>query len=206
MGRVARIAPRGNMLRLTISTIMEKPEWIAGESIAVNGACLTLVRGAAAEFDADVSPETLQRTTLGTLSSGEAVNLERAMRLDDRLGGHFVTGHVDGVGIIASRRDAGGAVEMEISVPETLMPLMVEKGSIAVDGVSLTINAMREKSFTVTIIPHTLARTTLGLARPGRRVNIETDLLGKYVYRYLSCRGTANSGINVEFLARHGFA
>jgi riboflavin synthase len=119
MGSVVRIAPWGNMRRVTISTIMEKPEWIIGESIAVNGACLTLVRGVAGEFDVDVSPETLQRTTLGTLSPGEPVNLERAMRLDDRLGGHFVTGHVDGVGIIILHRDVGGVVEMEISVPES---------------------------------------------------------------------------------------
>jgi len=193
------------MVLLTIGTTINKHHWIIGESIAVNGACLTLVRAVGAEFDVEVSPETLQRTTLGKLSTGEAVNLERAMRMDDRLGGHFVTGHVDAVGTITSQKNMGGVLEMEISVPQTLMPLLVEKGSIAVDGVSLTINAVKKSGFAVVIIPHTLARTTLGMANPGRQVNIESDLLGKYVYRYLANRGTGSTRIDMEFLARHGF-
>jgi riboflavin synthase len=125
--------------------------------------------------------------------------------MDDRLGGHFVTGHVDAVGTVTLRKDMGDVLEMEISIPETLMLMVVEKGSIAVDGVSLTINAVRKNSFAVAVIPHTVARTTLGQAKPGRRVNIETDLLGKYVYRYLACLGTAQPGITKEFLARYGF-
>ena len=200
-----RMVPRGKVVLLTIGTAMECPQWVPGESIAVNGACLTVVRGADGEFDAEISPETIQRTTLGTLSPAEAVNLERALRLDERLGGHFVTGHVDAVGTITLHRDIGGVVAMEISVPESLMPLLVEKGSIAVDGVSLTINTVRETGFTVMVIPHTLARTTLGHARPGRKVNIETDMLGKYVYRYLAYQHGVRPGITEEFLARHGF-
>ncbi len=205
MGRVLRIVPRGGMTLMSIGTDMQNPQWIIGESIAINGACLTLVKGRSGEFDVEISPETLQRTALGTMASGEAVNIERALRPNDRMGGHFITGHVDAVGTIIQLKDIGGAVEMEISVPETLMPLLVEKGSVAVDGVSLTVNTLRNTGFSVVIIPHTLSRTTLGQSRPGRRVNIETDLIGKYVLRYLSYRGSVKAEINMELLARHGF-
>jgi len=205
MGRVSRTVPRGGVSLVSISTPMENPRWIIGESIAINGACLTLVRGMAGEFEAEISPETRQRTTLGTLTPGEAVNIERALRLDDRMGGHFVTGHVDDVGTITQVKDVGGVVEMEISVPGTLMPLLVEKGSVAVDGVSLTVNALRDTRFSVSIIPHTLSMTTLGRAGPGGRVNIETDLIGKYVLRYLSRRGSVKAEISMEFLNQHGF-
>jgi len=204
-GRIVRTVHQGRAALMTVSTAMENPQWIRGESIAVNGVCLTLVNGAGGEFDVDISPETLRRSTLGTLSPGEAVNLERAMRLSDRLGGHLVTGHVDAVGIKTLRKDMGDSLEMEISIPEALMPLMVEKGSIAVDGVSLTVNALRKAGFTVAIIPHTMAGTTLGRAKAGRRVNIETDILGKYVYRYLAERGAGQQAVTEEFLARHGF-
>jgi riboflavin synthase len=156
-----------------------------GDSIAVDGTCLTVTMVVDGLFEVDLSDETLVRTTLGDLAHGDRVNLERPCRPMDRLGGHIVAGHIDGVGTILEIQERGGTWWFAFSYPEALRSLLVEKGSIAVDGISLTIAGLSESSFGVAIIPHTYRHTTLGTRRVGQRVNLEADLIGKYVIRYL---------------------
>ncbi len=159
-----------------------------GDSLAVNGVCLTVTRLAGNAFEADLSIETLERTTLGRLRPGVAVNLEKPLALGDRLGGHLVQGHVDGVGRIEGRRRDGDARWLEIAAPPALMRYVVEKGSIAVDGVSLTVAAVSADRFTACLVPHTCAVTTLGALGPGAPVNLEVDVLAKYVERLVAYR------------------
>jgi riboflavin synthase len=161
------------------------------------------IRGRA--FLVDVSPETLARSTLSVKKVGDRVNLERALRLGDRLGGHLVTGHVDALGALKERREGPEHLELTFELPESLAPLVIEKGSIAVDGVSLTVNAVRDLTFTVNIIPYTAKGTTLGGLKIGDAVNLETDIIGKYVARLLGAYLPDKSGLTEEFLARHGF-
>jgi riboflavin synthase len=156
-----------------------------GDSIAVSGACLTVVAIAGQRFEVDVAPETLLKTTLGQVKTGERVNLERALRLSDRLDGHLVSGHVDGVGVIQQKQRTGNAIIVNVRVAQALTRYMVEKGSVAVDGISLTINTVGSEFFAVSIIPHTASLTTIGFKPVGARVNIETDLIGKYVERFV---------------------
>lgn len=160
---------------------MDLGEAALGDSIAVNGACLTVTTLHGYEFTVDASHETLSRTTLGALEPGSRVNLERALRSGDRLGGHIVNGHVDGVGQVVSKTKSGGSYVFRFSLPEELAKYVVEKGSVAVDGVSLTVNSTEGNEFTVNIIPFTLAETTFGVLEPGIRVNIECDIIAKYV-------------------------
>lgn len=152
-----------------------------GDSIAVSGCCLTLVDFISGGFVADVMPETLSRTTLGSLTAGDPVNLEAAMRHDGRVGGHLVTGHVDGVGTITATRVDGNATWVTVAPPAELLPLLVEKGCVAIDGISLTVVEVGEDFFTVSLIPHTLENTTAARWRRGTRVNLEGDLVAKYV-------------------------
>jgi riboflavin synthase len=166
---------------LTLETPRALPRLALGESIAVDGACLTVTARQARRFRVDVSPETLRRTTLGRLAKGARVNIERALRVGDRLGGHVVLGHVDGVGTLERIAPDGDWVLYRFRAPRALVPYLVEKGSIAVDGVSLTVFACRKGEFTVALIPHTLAKTTLGTRRPGDGVNLEGDVLLKHV-------------------------
>ncbi len=161
-------------------------ELVLGESVAVNGACLTVVALSADEFRVQAGPETLSRTNLGGLRAGDRVNLERSLRLGDRLGGHLVQGHVDGVGHIAERVRQGEWETVWFSAPRELAAQMVSKGSVAVDGISLTLVDVLADRFSVALIPHTLAVTTLGFKPVGDPVNLETDLFGKYVWKYLS--------------------
>jgi riboflavin synthase len=156
-----------------------------GDSIAVDGTCLTVTAAEHDFFEVELSDETLVRTTLGDLGPADHVNLERPCRVTDRLGGHIVTGHIDGVGTLLEIRESGGTWWFSFSYPESLRPLLVEKGSVAVDGISLTVASLCDVSFGVAIIPHTYRHTTLGSKQVGQRVNLETDLLGKYVIRYL---------------------
>ena len=174
---------------LTVKTRLPARSMARGASVAVNGACLTVVKKGAKSFTVDVSPETLQRTNLETLTVGSMVNLERPMRLADRLGGHLVTGHVDGVGAVASIERQGEFTIITFEVPAPLGALLVPKGSVAVDGISLTVNICRKRRFSVAIIPFTLRHTNLRARKVGDKVNIETDLIGKYVQNFMRQRG-----------------
>jgi riboflavin synthase len=186
--RVERVDSTGGGARITLATARPLPKLKLGESIAVDGACLTVTRHAGRRFAAEVSPETLRRTTLGSLRPGSRVNLERALRLGDRLGGHVVQGHVDGVGTLETITPDRDWSLYRFRAPATLVPYLVEKGSIAVDGVSLTLFACRGARFTVALIPHTLAVTMFGARRPGDRVNVEADILLKQIAAMLRSR------------------
>jgi len=180
-----------------------------GESIAVNGVCLTAKNIGSRKFTVDVSPESLSRTNLGKLSVGSKVNLERALRLSDRLGGHMVSGHVDAVSTVLEKRPVQNFVQFTFRIPAGLGKYIIEKGSIAIDGTSLTVNNCDDKTFSIVVIPHTLEVTLLGTLREGDSVNIEVDLIGKYVEKMLQADPDgpekSQGGINPQFLARHGF-
>jgi riboflavin synthase len=184
LGTVTRVADTGAGRRLSASDRMA-PRLEVGESIAVNGACLTVVVLRGDEFDFDVGPETLLKTNLGALKAGDRVNLERSLRVGDRLGGHFVQGHVDGVGIVDARLRQGEWEDVWFRCPTELTPLMVPKGSIAVDGVSLTLVNIEASRFSIMLIPHTQVMTTLGFKQAGDSVNIETDMLAKHVAKLI---------------------
>ena len=183
--QVRRVEPDGDGVRLEVATPLAA-ELAHGDSIAVNGVCLTAVDPAPDSFRADVMAETLRRSSLGPLSAGDEVNVELALRAGDRLGGHMVQGHVDGTGTVAEVRDEGFARLVTIACEPELLRYVVEKGSIAVDGVSLTVASVDETGFSVSLIPETLERTTLGLAEPGRVVNLEVDVLAKYVEKLVT--------------------
>ena len=178
-----------------------------GDSVAVNGVCLTATGVDGSGFTADVMHETLRRSSLGALGPGSRVNLERAIAADGRSGGHIVSGHIDGTGTIAERRRDDNAVWYTVSAPPALLRYIVEKGSVAIDGISLTVASVEADRFSVSVIPHTAAVTLLGAKGPGDVVNLETDIIGKYVERLLRPADTpaARSGISLEFLAENGF-
>lgn len=206
MGKIERISAQGEGKRMRVSARKVLEDMKIGDSIAVNGACLTVTQIDEEGFMTDLSPETLRRTNLGDLSPGDMVNLERPMRLSDRLGGHLVLGHVDEIGLIRSMRGRGESVIMTVQVSPDGMRYVVEKGSVCIDGVSLTIAAIRDgSSFDVALIPHTLKVTTLGLKGPGGRVNVEYDIIGKYVERLLNMKGEDRGGITIDLLREHGF-
>ncbi len=182
-----------------------------GESIAVNGVCLTAYNIDGRKFTVDVSPESLSRTTLGELGVGGTVNMERALRLADRLGGHIVSGHVDCVATVSDRQPTGDFTIFSFSFPKEFGRYVIEKGSITINGISLTVNSCTDSSFEVSIIPHTLKITGLGELKRGGKVNIEVDIIGKYVEKMLQPgdtkdgQKTSNNGINPAFLAENGF-
>ena len=179
-----------------------------GDSIAVDGACLTVVEFTGHSFTVDIMPETYDRTTLSARKPGDAVNLERTLRLGDRLGGHIVSGHVEGLGVIASRRPKGIAMVVTIATPPELLKYIIKKGSIAIDGISLTVTEVTETSFSVSLIPHTAKETTLGFKDVGDSVNLETDIIGKYVERMLSFNGSnkkAEAALDKNTLFENGF-
>ncbi|MEA2695930.1 MAG: riboflavin synthase [Myxococcales bacterium] len=204
--------PTGGV-RLGVSTSLPVQELPLGASIAVDGVCLTVVERGPGRFAADLGPETLACTTLGNLSVGAAVHLERPLRLGDALGGHLVAGHVDGVGAVVARRPVGEALELEIAAPAVVAPTLVPKGSITVDGVSLTVNKVEGDRFSVMLIPHTLSVTRLGEKAEGARVNLEGDLIAKHVDRLVTARlGAAapaapaeRPGLTLETLKKNGF-
>jgi len=209
LGTVTSVRSAGQGKRLTIAADFDLADTKVGDSISVSGACLTAVAIARRQFDVDVSPETLAKSTLGSMRVGERVNLERALRLSDRIDGHLVSGHTDGTGVIDSREVSGNAILVTVTVPEALTRYMIVKGSVAVDGVSLTINHLEAGRFSVSIIPHTAALTTIGLKPNGAPVNIETDMIGKYVEKFLSAKqnhsGSSPPGVSMELLAKAGF-
>ena len=182
-----------------------------GDSIAVNGVCLTVTQLKSVRFVADVMPETVHRSSLGALKSGSRVNLERAMAADGRFGGHMVSGHIDGTGTIKHIEKDGNAIRYQISASENILQGIVEKGSIAIDGISLTVASVNDKEFEISVIPHTLQETILADKREGAVVNLETDIIGKYVKRLLSFPAGAEkqdqkeSTITMDFLMRAGF-
>lgn len=178
-----------------------------GDSVAVNGVCLTATAVDKSGFTADVMHETLRRSSLGALGPGSRVNLERAMAADGRFGGHIVAGHIDGTGVISEKRRDDNAVWYTVKAGPELLRYIVEKGSVAIDGISLTVASVEADRFSVSVIPHTAAVTALGAKGPGDTVNIETDMIGKYVEKLLRPADTtaAKGGISLEFLAEHGF-
>ena len=207
VGRVAAVEAQGRDRRLRIEPGPELMRDLApGASIAVDGACLTAVEPCATGFRVDVSAETLAHTTLGERAAGDRVNLERALLPTTRLGGHLVAGHVDGVGEIVERHPDGRSERFRIAIPPSLARYVAPKGSICVDGISLTVNAVEGAVFGVNIVPHTLAHTTLDAAGAGTRVNIEVDLVARYLERLLDADAAGEGGgITRELLARTGF-
>ncbi len=195
-------------VRLTISTGLDLGLVKVGDSISVDGVCLTVVQKPGRTFAVEVSPETLRRSTLTTVKQGRRVNLETALRLSDPLGGHLVSGHVDGTGEILEIAPEGNSWRYRFRVPREIGRYLVEKGSIAVDGISLTVAECDDEEFAVSVIPHTARSTTLGEKKAGDRVNLETDLIAKYVEKFLRRKegpGQRPSRIDSAFLARHGF-
>jgi riboflavin synthase len=208
MGVVKALDKGVGGMRLSILAQLVIDDLPVGASISVNGACLTVVGKGEREFSVDVSPETLTVTTLGQASAGTPVNLERAMRVNERLGGHLVAGHVDGVGTVAQRRQEANAVVLTIDAPMDILRYCVYKGSISIDGISMTINEMTDQAFSVSVIPHTAKVTTLGMKQVGDRVNLEADLIGKYVERLLQERShltpKAPPVIDRDYLQKRG--
>lgn len=205
MGTLLRLARRGDDALIEVETDLNLDDVRIGDSIAVNGACLTATTTTRRSFTADVSAETLGRTDLALLQPGQRVNLEKALRVTDFLGGHIVLGHVDGLGRIQERTLKSGSIVFAIEVESGLTRYLVPKGSVAVDGVSLTVNRCEGNVFYVNMIPHTAGMTTLGFKRKGDRVNIETDILGKYVERLLNFAPEKEGGITRELLMKQGF-
>jgi riboflavin synthase len=208
LGTLAAIQPSGRGRRLVIESDFSLTETRIGDSIAVNGACLTAVRIDNHRFEVDLSPESLTTTTFQEARAGDRLNLERALRLSDRLDGHLVSGHVDGIGVIQARERLDNALRVRVSVPPGLARYMIRKGSVALDGVSLTINRCEDAELEVSIIPHTAKLTTIGFKPVGSKINIETDLIGKYVERFSKAdraAGTASSALDREFLVKTGF-
>jgi riboflavin synthase len=203
MGSVKEFRRGAGAARLTISASTVLEATATGESICVNGVCLTVVEKDGTSFSADVAAETLKVTNLGELRIGQKVNLERAMTLSGRIGGHLVTGHVDAVGTMKEKRQEGNSWRIFIEAPESALRYVIKKGSIAVDGISLTVADVEKSRFSVAIIPHTAQVTTLGLRTPGDSVNLETDIIGKYVERLL--QGRVESGLSLDFLKGQGF-
>jgi len=201
MGSVKKFTRHGEDAILDIDASMILEDIKVGDSIAINGACLTVTRKSEREFTADVSAETLSRTNLRLLKPGDRVNLEKALRLNSFLGGHLVLGHVDGLGKILEKVTRSNSVLLGVEIDMGLGRLIVEKGSVAVDGVSLTVNRCEKNRFYVTMIPQTARMTTLGIKKVADRVNIETDIIGKYVEKLLN----PDKGIDMNFLAEHGF-
>ena len=191
VGSVGALLRKRRSAKLTVRTNLALRSMALGASVAVNGACLTVVKKGKGAFTVDVSPETLARTNLAELAAGSLVNLEQPMRLQERLGGHLVTGHVDGVARVVSIRRQGEFTVFNFRLARGLGRLLVPKGSVAVDGISLTVNECRNDGFSVAIIPFTLRHTNLQGRRVGDKVNVETDLIGKYVHSFLA-KGGAN--------------
>jgi len=224
LGQVKALSLRGNSGTLTIKAKKVLEGTKIGDSIAVNGVCLTVTNMKNNEFSADVMAETVRRSSLGSLQSGSYVNLERAMAADGRFGGHIVSGHIDGTGRIESMKREENAVWVTITCGEKIQDLIVEKGSICIDGISLTVAAVTDRSFSVSVIPHTGEETTLLKKKAGDPVNLENDIVGKYIQRFVdigrksgvdrgktddddAAAGSAkgNSGLSMEFLQKYGF-
>lgn len=209
IGSIRSLTPKGGDVRVYVATgKLDLTDVKLGDSIAVNGVCLTAVELPGDGFWADVSRETLDVTAFNELKAGSRVNLEKALTPTSRLGGHLVSGHVDGVGEVVARADNARAIQFRLRAPDALAKYIAHKGSITVDGTSLTVNAVEGAEFELTIVPHTLAETIMGDYRPGRRVNLEVDLLARYLERLLlgdKAAEPATGGITERFLAANGY-
>lgn len=208
MGFIVRVETQNMDRRIFIVPQFEAGEIFLGESIAVDGACLTVTALEGSTFGADVSTETLRMTTLGDRKVGDRVNLERALKVGYRLGGHIVMGHVDGVGILSRRYEEGRSIRLVFRIPDNLEHYIVEKGSVAVNGVSLTVNSCKHNIFDVNIVPHTAAATTIKTLNVGDKVNIEVDVIGKYIEKLLkrlNQKASKESNITEDLLKEHGF-
>ncbi len=204
-GKVVKVEYRGQEKRLTIGLPRDLTEVQLGDSININGVCLTVVRSRGQAVELDLSQETLQRTVLGELKEGDQVNLERALRLTDRLGGHIVTGHIDGIGVIVEKRKERDFFQLRIRIPESVSRYVVQKGSIAVDGISLTVNEYQGGEIQMTLIPYTTEKTTLMNKEVGDRVNLEADILGKYVEKLFGQMDKKSGEVDRSLLKEHGF-
>lgn len=204
-GKVTSIKKDANSMEITIATPKIVSDARLGDSIAVNGVCLTITHFNKDEMTVDVMPETVKATTIHELKLGDFVNLERAMSANGRFGGHLVSGHVDGVGTIKSKRPVSNAVYIEIEIAKELLTNCIPKGSITIDGTSLTLFHVTDSSITVSLIPHTYTETILGRKGVGEKVNIETDMLGKYVLHHLKKTEQQGSNITMDFLRQNGF-
>lgn len=207
IGTISAIKKGANESKLVISGNKIFSDLKLGDSVAVNGVCLTASEISGSTFTADVMNETLNRTSLSGLTAGSRVNLERAMAADGRFGGHIVAGHVDGTGIITDIKNDGNAVWYTISADNSILRYIVEKGSVAIDGISLTVAKVTDSSFSVSIIPHTAKETVLSEKKCGNKVNLENDMIGKYVEKLLNTveNKSPKSNITADFLAKHGF-
>ncbi|KAF0810744.1 riboflavin synthase subunit alpha [Alcanivorax sp. S71-1-4] len=209
-GEIQSLAPRGGDVALTVLTgALDLSDVQLGDSIAVNGVCLTVTSLPGRGFTADVSGETLALTSLGALKAGSVVNLEKALTPTTRLGGHLVSGHVDGVGTVRSLRPDARSTRIDIEAPAALARYIAQKGSITVDGISLTVNSVSGAVFSLNIIPHTQDMTTIGTWQAGTRVNLEVDIIARYLERLLlgerAAEPGAGEGLSMAFLAEHGF-
>ena len=204
-GKVLRVEYRGQEKRLTIGLPPYLTEVQLGDSINVNGVCLTVVGNREQAIELDLSQETLARTVLGELKEGDRVNLERALKLTDRLGGHIVTGHIDGIGAISEKRKERDFFQLKIRIPESVSRYVVQKGSIAIDGISLTVNEYQGGEIRMTLIPYTIEKTTLMDKKVGDRVNLEADILGKYVEKLFGQRDKKPGEVDRSLLKEHGF-
>ena len=214
-GKVEAVAKGSNSAVITIAAVKVLEDTKIGDSIAVNGVCLTVTSISGRKFNADVMAETLRRSSLGSLKHGSKVNLERAMAANGRFGGHIVSGHIDGVGVISSFEKEDNAVWVEIEAPAKILRYIVEKGSIAIDGISLTVAKLTDSSFAVSVIPHTGEETTLLNRNPGDIVNLENDIVGKYVERLMNFKTddrdnkseerNNSDSITMDFLNENGF-
>jgi riboflavin synthase len=203
VGAIAGIGKGEGRWTFTVRTGFNPGDIREGDSIAVNGVCLTVTALVGGSIHADASLETLSLTTLKGSSINDRVNLERAMRLDSRLGGHIVMGHVDGIGRIVAIGPEGDSLKIEIETPAEISRYIVRKGSVAIDGISLTVNDQHDNRFTLNVIPYSAAKTTIGSKNPGDRVNVETDILGRYVEKFVSRR--EQDGSDLDFLYRYGY-
>ena len=204
MGTVKALRREAGAARLSLSAAMVLDGTALGDSICVNGVCLTVVEMGRSEFSADVAVETLRVTNLGELKAGARVNLERALQLSARIGGHLVSGHVDAVGRLREKRDEGNGWRIFFDAPETVLRYVIKKGSIAIDGISLTVADLDRAGFSIAMIPHTARLTTLGFKTAGDSVNLEADIIGKYVERLFP--GKEAGSVSLDLLRKNGFA
>jgi riboflavin synthase len=204
-GKVLRVGYRGHGKRLTLELSADLTDVQLGDSINLSGGCLTVVEKKGRTIEFDLSSETIQKTVLGDLKVGDFVNLERALKLTDRLGGHIVTGHIDGIGVIVEKRKETDFIHLRIRIPKAISKYVVQKGAIAIDGISLTVNECQEEEVQLALIPYTIEKTTLVEKRVGDRVNVEADILGKYVEKMLDRRGEKSKEIDLSFLKEQGF-